>query len=82
MVRRHRRRKALFDIERERFARETSEMHSKLLAYTFVLSPLSDQYKAVNRLHDALLHAIREVTGEEPEWMRTPKSDYVGTEKP
>lgn len=72
MVRRHTRRKALYDIERERFARETSEMHSKLLAYTFVLSPLSDQYRAISKLNSALMQAIRDVTGEEPEWMRTP----------
>jgi len=72
MVRRHRRRKALYGIERERFAREAGEMHNRLMAYTLALSPLSDDYRAIQRFHDALMQAIRDVTGEAPEWTRTP----------
>lgn len=82
MIQRHKRRKALTDFERERFAGEAGEMHRKLMSFTLALSPLSDDYKAISRFHDALLQAIRDVTGEEPEWTRTPRSAFPRSEKP
>ncbi|WP_421850603.1 hypothetical protein [Oricola sp.] len=54
MVRHHKRRKSLTDLERVRFASEAAEMHSRLLPYLIALSPLSDDYKAVTRLSLAI----------------------------
>ena len=78
MVRRHRRRKSLTDTERARFVQEASEMHRKLNAYTIALTPLCDEYKAVMRLSDALVDAIRDVTDDEPEWCKVQPSWYPG----
>lgn len=72
MVRRHTRRKSMTDIERERFAREATEAHERLIPYMISLSPLHDDYKAVLRLSDTISQAIRDVTGEDPPWMKTP----------
>ena len=81
MVRRHKRRKSLTDFERERFAREAAEMHSRLIPHMIALSPLSDDYKAVARLSSAIQDAIREITGEDPEWCRVGPCRMPGAEK-
>ena len=78
MVQRHRRRKALSDLERERFAREATEAHRRLLPYTTALSPLCDDYRAVAQLERAIIEAIRAVTGEDPEWMKAGPGHYPG----
>ena len=76
MVRRRRRRKSLTVMERERFVRDVTEMYRKLHAYTLALTPLCDEYKAVMKLSDALIEAIRDVTGDDPEWCKVQPSWY------
>lgn len=78
MVRRHARRKSMTDIERDRFVREATEAHERLRAYTLALSPIHDDYKAVLRLSDAISHSIRDVTGDDPPWMKTPPGNRSG----
>ena len=78
MVRRHKRRKSLTETERARFVQEATEAHRRLHAYMNVLSPLCEDYRAVMRLSDALIEAIREVTGDEPEWCKVQPSWYPG----
>ena len=72
MVRRHTRHKSMTDTERERFVREATEAHDRLLAYSIALSPIHDDYKAVLQLSNAISQAIRDVTGDDPPWMKTP----------
>jgi hypothetical protein len=68
MIQRHKRRKSLTDTEIERFASECAEAHRRLIPYMMALSPLNDDYKAVMRLSEALKTAVREVTGDVPDW--------------
>lgn len=75
MVRRHTRHKFMTDTERERFVREATEAHERLRAYTFALSPIHDDYKAVLRLSLAISRAIRDVSGDDPPWMKTPSGN-------
>ena len=42
------------------------------------LTPLGDDYKAVLRLSDAIQQAIRDVTGDEPEWCKVKPGAYPG----
>ena len=42
------------------------------------LTPLSDDYRAVMRLSDALMSAIRDITGEEPNLSKVSKTWYPG----
>lgn len=78
MVRRHRRRKSLNNFERERFAQEATKMHRRLNTYLTALTPLWDDYKAILRLSEALQQAIRDATGDEPEWCKVQPSWYPG----
>lgn len=79
MVRRHTRHKSMTDSERERFVREATEAHERLRAYTLALSPIHDDYKAVLRLSNAISQAIRDVTGDDPPWMKTPPGNRAGS---
>jgi len=76
MVSRHRRRKALADIERERFAQEAAQAHARLMPYMIALSPLCDDYKAMTALSEAIQTAIRDITGAEPAWCGVQRSWY------
>lgn len=78
MVRRHKRRKFLTDIERERFVQEATELHHKLNANLMALTPLSGDYRAILKLSEALRNAIRDVTGDEPEWCKVQCSWFPG----
>ena len=78
MVRRHRRRKSLTAFERERFAQEATEAHRRLNSYLTALTPLCDDYKAVLRLSNAIQDAIRDITGDEPEWCKVQRGYYPG----
>ena len=66
------------DTERERFVREATEAHERLRGYTLTLSPIHDDYKAVLRLSNAISQAIRDVTGDDPSWMKIPPGNRAG----
>ena len=78
MVSRHKRRKYLLDSEKAAFASDCAQMHRKLLPLMHALTPLSDDYRAVVRLSDALMSAIRDITGEEPNLSKVSKTWYPG----
>jgi HD superfamily phosphohydrolase YqeK len=78
MVRRHTRRKFMTDTEKTAFASDCVEMHRKLMPLMHALTPLSDDYRAVVRLSDALMSAIRDITGEEPNLSKVSKTWYPG----
>ena len=76
MVRRQKRRKALSEIELSKFVQDATQAHNRLRPYLLALSPLCDDYKAVSRLSDAIERAIREVTGDDPEWCKVKPGHY------
>lgn len=78
MVRRHSRRKSMTDTERLQFVHNATEAHHRLAPYLIALSPLSDDYKAVQRLSEALRASIRDVTGDDPEWCKVKPGAYPG----
>lgn len=67
---RHRRRKALSEFEINDLERIAARLHADLAPLLIALSPLSPQYQAIQRLHQAMLDAVKEVTGEEAGWCR------------
>ena len=65
---RHRRRRQLTDDEVAAFERAVTAFHAGLTKGLIALSPASPQYRALARLHAALLAAMVEVTGREAAW--------------
>ena len=68
---RHKRHGELWPSERQRFLRASTHLHNDLMELQRILKPQCDQSRAIGRLHAALLISIREVTGEDPPWMKT-----------
>jgi hypothetical protein len=67
---RHKRLREIVDIPR--FVVEATAMHETVISYLRKLETNGLHYRTLSDLHDALLKAIRDVTGEEVPWMRTP----------
>jgi len=67
---RHKRLREIVDIAG--FVTEATAMHEILIGYLRKLETNGIHYRSLSDLHDALLKAIRDVTGEEVPWMRTP----------
>lgn len=74
MGQRHKRRKSLTPGEREAFARLCSDLHKNLRPYMIAVDPRSDDYRSALALSDALIKAIKDVTGEQAEWCRDRKA--------
>jgi len=72
------RRKPLTESDRVQFVQAATEAHHRLAPYLIALSPLSDDYKAVLRLSEALRAAIRDVTGDDPDWCKVKPGAYPG----
>jgi len=60
--------KQLSQAEIERFLVEAERMHRSIVQP--LLSPMSDHYRSTRTLHEALLKAVREVTGTEVEFIQ------------
>lgn len=67
---RHRRRNAFLDFEVKELERITARLHRDLTPLLIALSPTCPQYRAILRLHEAMLDTVKEVTGQEAEWCR------------
>lgn len=67
---RHRRRKALSEVEIKELERIAARLHADLTPLLIALSPVSPQYQAIQRLHQAMLDTVKDVTGQEAEWCR------------
>lgn len=72
------RRKSLTEYDRVQFVQNATDAHHRLAPYLIALSPLSDDYKAVQRLSEAIRTAIRDVTGDDPEWCKVKQGAYPG----
>ncbi|WP_425416112.1 hypothetical protein [Oricola indica] len=72
------RRKSLIEADRLQFVQDATDAHHRLAPHLIALSPLSDDYKAVLRLSKALRAAIRDVTGDDPEWCKVKPGAYPG----
>lgn len=71
---RHKRHAELWPTEREQFLKAAWTLHRDLIDLQRMLKPQGDHYQAIGKLHSALIVSIREVTGGDPPWMRTPPS--------
>ena len=67
---RHKRLREIVDVPG--FVAEATAMHETIIGYLRKLETNGVHYRSLSDLHDALLKAIRDVTGEEVPWMRTP----------
>jgi len=67
---RHRRRAILSAHEIAQFERDTAAFHTQLNRYFIALKPTHPQYKSLRILHEALLQAVKDVTGHEAYWCR------------
>ena len=70
MIARHKRKNLLNDRERAATVEAAARLHRHLRIDLTNLSPASEDYTAVHSLADAVVVAIRSLTGEDPEWMR------------
>lgn len=71
---RHKRHAALWPTEHAQFLVVARSLHIELMALQRMLKPQGDHYRAIGKLHGALIVSIREVTGQDPPWMTTPAS--------
>jgi hypothetical protein len=53
----------------DRFIEDAEAIHNIIIGYSGGLRVSCDHYRAMCRLHDALLQAIIEVTGREAPWI-------------
>lgn len=76
MAKRHKRIPALNSIQIDGLVARATDLHRDLIPLLCDLKPQSEHYNAVVDLNDALVRAIRKVSGDEPEWMQPRISRY------
>ena len=67
---RHKRQPKLSKVRTEQFLEAATQFHLSLMECHFALRTNSDQYRSLSELHEALLGAIRDVTGDDPPWCK------------
>jgi hypothetical protein len=69
-------------IDIDRFLADAEAIHSIIIGYSGGLRVSCDHYRSVQRLHDALLQAIVEITGKDAPWIYRSSSAPRPTVRP
>ena len=67
MSNRHKRPKRL--VRTDLFVQDAQAINKTLMNYAHAIDPASPHHRAVIAVHEALLAAVREITGEEVPWI-------------
>jgi hypothetical protein len=59
-------------VDLNSFVADATALHRTITKYSHGLRPGCDHARALDDLHEALLKAIRDITGDEVPWAKTP----------
>lgn len=75
---RNKRRDRMWAEERAAFVKKATDLHQEIAWTSSRLTYGGPDHAAIQRLHEAIIAAIREVTGEDPPWMQPTPALKIG----